>query len=55
MKKLIPEQTSFFKSYIDHVNFAVAARNEKLTDWKTNSEVCLSIGLPTFTTGSQEH
>ena len=48
-KILIREQTLIFRSsnFDHHVNFPVAARNEKPTHWTTTSDICWTICLTT--------
>ncbi len=50
IKKLSHRQTSIFKSEFDHVDFAISAKNEKLTYWTRSLQMCWRVGLPTFTT-----
>jgi hypothetical protein len=46
-KILIREQTLIFRSKFDHVDVAVAARNDKPTHWTTTSDICWTICLTT--------
>jgi hypothetical protein len=47
---MIREKIKLIKNDFDHVDFAVPARIKNLTCWTTDSEVCWSVCLQTFTT-----
>jgi hypothetical protein len=50
IKKFIPDRNSYLKIDVDHVNFAVAARNQNLSYWTKSLEVCWRVRPTTFAT-----